>query len=263
MKGKFSTLGLLLSASIILSGCSYKDFDDKVQGALQDSPQSIGGVDGYTPDGRPYAEISLLSEDQIEFKGIGESIPDYKSFTIIDDTVETPIERGVKGLTYTLEAVQTFSNFSDSNVDSYGCILDDKNMLETNSFILVDIKASYVAPSDGPNEIMADASDLSGMFLTSKLSTPVQEAQKPYVGYFSLRPERDDPRLDYQHQPFCYYIKDGTTINFQLGVFCEQEYIDAKNVFLEVNEVPQPNEGTHVTGDFTRKLFVLFPENEG
>jgi len=46
-------------------------------------------------------------------------------------------------------------------------------------------------------------------------------------------------------------------------VFCEQEYIDAKNVFLEVNEVPQPNEGTHVTGDFTRKLFVLFPENEG
>ena len=262
MKNKILILAFLLSAGFALSGCSYKDFDDKVQDALQGQPQSMGGIDGYTSDGRPYVEAQMLSENQIDFIGIGEAVSAYKSFTLSDSSSETLIEKGVEGLTYTVEKVKSFPSISDADVDSH-CILDNQNAPETNAFVLVDIKAAYTAPSDSLKEVMADANDLSGMLLTSKLSDPVEETQKPCVGYFSLRPQKDDPRLDYRHQALCYYIKDGETIHFQLGIFCEQKHIDNKNVFLEVNEVPQPNEDVSITGDFARKLFVLFPENEG
>lgn len=45
-------------------------------------------------------------------------------------------------------------------------------------------------------------------------------------------------------------------------LICSRDYIDAKNVFLEVNELPSTNELYKMTGDTARKLFVLFPEGE-
>ena len=84
----------------------------------------------------------------------------------------------------------------------------------------------------------------------------------PMPVYFSMRPKEDDPLLDSRHQMFCYIIQDGETISFQVGLICAQDYIDDKNVFLEVNAVPSTNWLYEMTGDTARKLFVLFPEGE-
>lgn len=86
------------------------------------------------------------------------------------------------------------------------------------------------------------------------------EGMFPTVAYFSLRPPKDDSVLDYQHNFFSYRIKDGEPVKFQIGLFCGQSYIDNKNVYLEVNASPSIKD--KVTGDTTRKLFVLFPESE-
>lgn len=237
-------------ALLVFSGCSYKELDEQMQDTIQ---QKIdGGMDWDT------VEVPPQPEDQIEYKGAGESFSAYKKYTV---NGESEIEKGNEGLTYTLKGVTAYASMHDADVDLYGCMLADKeDFIRNNAFILIDIQASYTAPAEGETEIIADAGQLSGTCLEEKMTQQAAEGIRPMLVYFSMRPKEDDPKLDYQHQMFCYIIQDGESIDFQVGLFCAQEYIDDKNVFLEVNEVPSID--GEVTGDTTRKLFVLFPEGE-
>ena len=45
------------------------------------------------------------------------------------------------------------------------------------------------------------------------------------------------------------------------GLFCGPSYVEGGNVYLEVNEAPSLEQ--EMSGDTTRKLFALFPEQEG
>lgn len=142
----------------------------------------------------------------------------------------------------------------------YGCQIEDRDFLENTPFVLVELEALYKAPDGAETEIVADANELSGTALDSQITQQMEEEMYPAIGFFSLRPDKDDPSLDYRHNFFSYRIKAGEPITFQVGLFCGQSYIDAKNVYLEVNVIPSIEE--EITGDKTRKLFVLFPESE-
>ena len=83
----------------------------------------------------------------------------------------------------------------------------------------------------------------------------------PVLGYFSLRPKEGDAKLDSQHQAYCYIIRDGESLTLQLGIFCDQTLIDAKNLYLEVNAVPAPPDDGTVTGDTARRMFDLLGES--
>lgn len=248
---KISCFMVLLATIIIFcGGCSYQKVDDQIHSIINgpDNSQMI-------------VEVPLPPEDQIEYKGIGESLSAYKKYTVTIDgyDVDDVIEKGNKGLTYTLKGVTVYDSIYDAGVDMYGCMYEG-DFLDKNAFILIDIQASYVAPEDGEAEIIAFAHELSGACLESKM-TPEQKTVTglfPELSYFSLRPREDDPKLDNQHDFFGYIIQNGESIDFQVGLLCAQEYIDAKNVFLEVNQAPSIE--YKVTGDTTRKLFVLFPE---
>ena len=254
----------LLAAMVLLfvgTGCSYKKIDETLQSAVQQEVDS--GVDGYTSDGRAYVEVPPQPEDDVERKGAGESFSAYKQYTVLSGVPgveDVVMERGTKGLTYTLKKVQVFASIYDAKVDMYGCQMEDSSFLESTPFVLVEMEASYTAPDSAETEVIADATELSAVALDSQMNQQMEEEVYPVTAYFSLRPKEDDPDLDYQHNFFSYRIKDGDPVTFQIGLFCGQSYLDGKNVYLEVNEVPSIEQ--EMTGDITRKLFVLFPESE-
>ena len=82
----------------------------------------------------------------------------------------------------------------------------------------------------------------------------------PAAAYISLRPQENDPDLDKGHDFFAYRIQEGEPVTFQLGLFCGPSYLEGGNVYLEVNEAPSLEQ--EMSGDTTRKLFALFPEQE-
>ena len=257
MKMRFAALAALFALAAALTACS---------GGPQSAPapslppqSAASGPESTAPDSEAGSAPEPSGKSETEIKGVGGSISGYKSFTIhYEDDTESAIERGVEGLTYTLEGVKVYDSITESGVDMYGCTVDSEDIL-ARTFVLVELKADYAAPDGGETEVIADANDLTPLLLTDKLEEGSEPAF-PALGYFSLRPEEGDAKLDSQHQAYCYVIKDGESLTLQLGIFCDRALIDAKNLYLEVNVVPAPPDGGTVTGDTARRMFDLLGE---
>lgn len=260
--------GLLASVLLVLaaSGCSYSDFEDKIHHAVQRTFQEkIGGVDGYTSEGRPYVNMAPPEEDNIQYKQMGDTFSGFVAFT--DAGGDTDV-KGTEGLDYTLNAVKVYDSIFDAPVDLYGYLLADgdpdpnDDLLKNNAFLLIDVTASYTAAAGGQEETMADMGEFSGTYLREKGNADFADRRhdgevEPVFAYFSGRPAKDDPELDYQHNSSSYMIQSGETKTFQIGLLCAPEFIESKNVYLELNGFPASAEV-----DVPRKLFVLFPESK-
>lgn len=261
---KYKLFAALLAVLMLLcSGCNYKELDDNIQDNIQQIQREpdaniTAGTGADASDGAKPVYIAPLSEDDIIYKGVGETFSAYRKYSAIAGGAEDIIERGKDGLSYTLKGITTYSTLSEADIKWENCLFSkDNSIAMNNSFILIDIEASYTAPTEGDKEIIADIEELSGVYLVGKKAQEETVIMEPLFVYFSDRPTKDNPRLDYQHEGNCYIIQDGETLTFQVGLICAQEYINDKNVFLGVNEIPG---GIEAAGDTTRKLFVLFPE---
>lgn len=253
MKMRLAALAALFTLAAALTACSGGPQSAPAPSSLPPQSESTAPDSEVGPDSEPTDKTETVT------KGTGESISGYKSFTIhYEDGTETAIERSVEGLTYTLEGVKVFDSIEDAGVDMYGCTVDSEDIL-ARPFVLAELKADYTAPAGGELEVIADANDLTPLLLTDKLEAGSEPAF-PALGYFSLRPKEGDSKLDSQHQAYCYLIKDGESVTFQLGIFCDRALIDAKNLYLEVNAVPAPPDGGTVTGDTARRMFSLLAE---
>lgn len=256
MKKSLAALAAIIALAAVLTACSG--------GQAPSQPQSIpsqptSGAQSAGPDSGAASASEASGGHTAEIKGVGESISGYKNFTIhYEDGTENTIERGVDGLTYTLEGVQVYDSIKDAGVDMYGCTVDSEDIL-ARPFVLVELKADYAAPADGEKEVIADANDLTPMIQMNKLEEGA-EPDLPVLGYFSLRPKEGDTKLDSQHNAFCYIIKDGESVTMQLGLFCDQALLDGENLYLEVNTVPAPPDGGTVGGDTAQRMFDLLAE---
>lgn len=258
MKKRLAALAALFALAAALTACAGGPSSAPAQSL---APQPASAVPESTAPGSEAAPASEPpAAGETEIKGTGESISGYKNFTIhYEDGAENTIERGVEGLTYTLEGVKVFDSINDAGVDMYGCTVDSEDIL-ARPFVLVELKADYTAPAGGEGEAVADANDLTPMMQMDKLEAGSEPAF-PVLGYFSLRPKEGDARLDSQHNAFCYIIKDGESVTMQLGLFCDQALLDAKDLYLEVNAVPAPPDGGTVGGDTVRRMFDLTGES--
>lgn len=256
MKKKLAFLTALFALAAALAACTGTPASGQPQSNArppESGPQSAAPGSGPAPTPEP------AGDGAVETKGVGESISGYKSFTIhYEDGTESTIQRGVEGLTYTLEGVKVYDSITEAGVDMYGCTVDSADIL-ARPFVLVELKADYAAPAEGEEQVIADANDLTPLLRMDKLEAGSEPAF-PALGYFSLRPKEGDARLDSQHNAFCYVIKDGESLTFQLGIFCDRALIDGKNVYLEVNAVPAPPEGGTVSGDTVKRMFDLLAE---
>ena len=256
MKKSHVALAALLALTAALTACSG--------GPASSQPQSIprqpeSGAQSAAPDSASGSASEAFGGQTAEIKGVGESISGYKAFTIhYEDGTESPIQRGVEGLTYTLEGVKVYDSIQDAGVDMYGCTVDSEDIL-ARPFVLVELKADYTAPAGGEKEVIADANDLTPMIQMNKLEEGA-EPDFPVLGYFSLRPKEGDAKLDSQHNAFCYVIKDGESLTMQLGLFCDQALLDSQDLYLEVNTVPAPPDGGTVGGDTAQRMFDLLAE---
>ena len=178
MKMKLAALAASFVLAAALAACGGSPSSAPAQ-SLPTQPSSAApesAAPGSEADSAP--ETSAAGETEI--KGTGESISGYKSFTIhYEDDTESAIQRGVEGLTYTLEGVQVFDSIKDAGVDMYGCTVDSEDILGL-PFVLVELKADYTAPTGGEGEVIADANDLTPM---------IQMARLPRAGLFQPAPQ--------------------------------------------------------------------------
>lgn len=257
MKMRLAALAALFALTAALTACSGSNGSALPQST---PPQPESGAESAAPASEVPPTPEPAAGEEPETKGVGESISGYKSFTIhYEDGTESAIQRGVEGLTYTLQGAKVYDSIASAGVDLYGCTVDSEDIL-ARPFVLVELKAEYAAPAGAPEEVIADANDLTPLLLTDKLEEGSQP-NFPVLGYFSLRPKEGDAKLDSQHQAYCYIIRDGESLTLQLGIFCDQTLIDAKNLYLEVNAVPAPPDDGTVTGDTARRMFDLLGES--
>ena len=93
------------------------------------------------------------------------------------------------------------------------------------------------------------------------MTQQMEEEMYPAAAYFSLRPQEDDPDLDKGHDFFAYRIQEGEPVTFQLGLFCGPSYVEGGKRPTWRSTRPPPW-SRRMSGDTTRKLFALFPEQE-
>ena len=259
MKMRIAALAALFAVAAALTACGggTPSVAAPQSAPSQSAPSAAAKPESSAPDSEP--EPTPGPAGEVETKGVGESIPGYKCFTIrYEDGAESAIQRGVDGLTYTLEGVKVYDSINSAGLDMYGCTVDSEDILAL-PFVLVELKASYAAPAGGEQEVIADANDLTPLARPDKLEEG-SEPDFPALGYFSLRPKEGDAKLDSQHNAFCYVIKDGESLTMQLGIFCGQSLLDQKNLYLEVNTAPAPPDGGTVTGDTAKRMFDLLAE---
>lgn len=260
MKIRVSVLALLAVSIFMLSGCTKNQTEKKDQNDFNQELQEIedsGKDDGYTSDGRHYVAAGPEVPYAISYKGIGESYPSYREFTVEDSADPMVMQVGDLGLTYTLEDVTVYQSFTeakeDAGLDAY---CSDVSQAD-DPFILIGMTATYEAPSADKNTIITQLSGtVDGRYLENE---PYPDSSNiPALSYFSLRPKSDDKELDKDHDFYAYRIQDGDSIYFQIGVTCGPEWIESKNVYLEVTSLPPVPD--KITGDTTRRVFELLPE---
>lgn len=256
MKMRLAALAASFALAAALTACAGTPAPSQPQ-SIPLPPESVSQGAASGSEAAPSPSPAPAGAE--ETKGMGGSLSAYKCFTIrYEDGSEAAIQRGVDGLTYTLEDVRVYDSIADAGVDMYGCTVDSEDIL-ARPFVLVELKATYAAPDGGEQEVIADANDLTPLARQDKLEEGSEPAF-PALGYFSLRPKEGDTRLDSQHNAFCYVIKDGESLTMQMGVFCDRALLDQKNLYLEVNTVPAPPDGGTVAGDTTKRMFDLLAE---
>ena len=207
-------------------------------------------------------------------KGIGETFEGYVIYNEEVDGKTVRTVRGTEGVEYTLNSVEFYDNFFDSGVelnttitDMNGNITDiTKNSIENNKFILVELTATYNAPAGGPDKVEVSVDpDLMPDYDENKMSddwldrySEIRDKKNmvslPHLAYFS-DPPKGDTDLDINHDSYDFYLNDGESKTFKIGIMCWEEFIETENVYLCVNWFPP----FYLKG-YIHKYFALFPE---
>lgn len=256
---------LMAAALVLLSGCSYKRFEDYLnakRSGLVTATDSAGNVIVDENDNPLYFKPEMLEAkiktDDIEYVAVGEKYNDWNYITN-PDLLRYPVH-GVEGMTYVVDSVDIYKSFEECGIEKdecYGTLnnyLNDDNKDDLN-FVVVSLTCSYenLSGDESKNAVYPQflwwpyfrwESDYEYYEPIPKESTP------PEMFYFSehLVTERKDEiygaELTRQNGYFWFEgpINDGESFTIKLGIVAGDWFIEHKNLYLTVHGISQPDE---------------------
>ena len=249
---KHFLIAATISSMLCFFGCSYSKIDNALQEKIHEEPDSAITVDDENSVVRDVDDTPINYEGII-YAGINDYISDYYCYT---DQFGEKNEFGIKGLTYTLNKVSVYDSINDCDITPEMCKYIDfgdtfNDMTKHNSFIVVDMSVAYNKSSEGGDEIIQPIFEFDSIyhigdpFKDFHPSTEADEPGKenyisvePRIVYFSEQPQSGDKDIygniisEKSANWFRTALKDGESIEFEIGIICSPDLIENNNVFL-------------------------------
>lgn len=264
----------LVTCILSMCSCSYSDIDNAINNKINDIPEADATIIDENGVERN-VDNTPISYKGIQYVGIDETFSDYYSYTDEFDELQ---ESGIKGLTYTLKNVSVYDSINDSPINPDDCRY--KNFGETfdeiikyNSFVLVEMTATYEKNIKSDSDMIQPILEFSERYHigdgfkefhpsteNDKLGKEEYTSIDPYIVYFSEQPIEGDKDINgnlidinKSGNWFRTPLKNGESIDFQLGIVCSKELINDKNLFLNHRyETPPSDEPVYQIDLFGR-----------
>lgn len=237
MRKKMILSGMAVCLSLFLLGCSYTKIEQKVKENIgQDVP-----LETILPE--------ETTDDEIIYLQIGETLQDYYAYTDID--LNERVEFGTKGLEYIVNQVTAYDSFSVSGIDLNEANIPYENdneitaIIENNRFVLIDLTVSYTNETgDTSNDsIIWNVSDFHGAYRWGdgydEVEVDFPNKCEPFICFFDKHCNDGDIDMNGREMSRAhdYYtcadpIQSGESISFQIGLYCAEDFIKQKNLFL-------------------------------
>lgn len=239
MKKKIILCATLHIIALIMSSCSYKEIDEKIQQNL--NGDSIKTIDFNTEEINDVT-VAPPDEENIKIVKVNDKVPDYFEY-FIPELNET-VSEGRKGVEYVLNNVTVYDSVFDSGINLSECTTyDDLDVFENNAFIIADMTARYDTEDfNEQDEIMLNMA-FSAWYRWNDGYTSF-EANFPYdvnpnIVYFSEHPIDGDKNIygDKLSPINDYFVfrnsfKNGDMVDFKLGIIVSKSLVESKNVFM-------------------------------
>ncbi|MDD5796501.1 MAG: hypothetical protein PUD24_06170 [Oscillospiraceae bacterium] len=251
MKNVLHMLCGIICIAVFLTSCSDANIDGNSKNLLAGEQTTV--INGYEfPIDAVDHDHTYITANDVTYLGIGDTINDY---VCLSNEEIGDFERGVKGLTYTLNHVTVYNSLSDAGVSFDDCydLYDEQSIPEINNnkFMVVDMTA-YYSIEDGNESSINVSLDFDIKFWNDKGAN--YHDIRPSLLWFSMHPVETDEELDRNKQYFVYRIKPGEAADFKLGILVGESYVNEHDVYLAQSGPEQKIDG------FTPYYFKLFSE---
>ena len=198
------TIILMLVVLMTLSGCSIKQINDNIMGAvsgedkvMQPEGQTDMGtviegdgisenltesvsVDNDINENVSESDVKRIDNKNVVIKGIGDSFLGFVKYDekLFDGTIERNV-RGTEGVTYTLKSVNIYENIEESGIIPNNTIINKdgeiedyvKSRDEIADFIVAEMIATYDKPAGGEDKVVVYTSgDLRPAYFEDNLN---------------------------------------------------------------------------------------------
>lgn len=257
----------VIVGSLVLSSCSYSDIDNALDEKIHNNPAPEATINDGNGNVDSNSNVNENGIIYIEENGI---FPDYYTFTYSSDN--SVFEDGIKGLSFKFNKATVYDTINDSPIKTDECgmgfdLLSSENInngILENNFVLVDMTAYYEKEDETqPDAIQffmcMDVTYKGGENFKEFQPSTFQNGQatddyssiNPIIQYFSEQPKKGDKDLsgneiDLIHNSnMCRTpLKNGESLDFQLGIIVSEKLTEDKNLFLinRLSDVPEDSD---------------------
>lgn len=140
---------IMLTCMLLLSGCSYREFDDRLQSGINDYIQTEPTMPTVINEDGEAVEVTTLQSEweadiNIKYVPVGEQFSDYYAYNDSYGTYD-----GTEGLSFRVDSVTVYDSVYKSEIpieEIREYALD--NFADRAKFIVADITGKYQNPTD-------------------------------------------------------------------------------------------------------------------
>lgn len=242
---------------VFITGCSEGSNVDETHNNTTDVVTSVDSTsknDALTP---PIGDYTYIQK--------GDTVSDYFKYSFADYGMPDEYSMdGYEGLEYTFDNVTVYESVSASPIKYEACeknLTDysDAELYENNSFILIDMTATYNKPENSDRDRIMFRMEFEGIKMSGEGYEEHNPKEflypytEPKLMYFSERPQEGDVDLDGNALSLSddgnvcrTALSSGDSLKFQIGILAKKDLVDEKNVFLFLRKSETPEKGNPV-----------------